>query len=209
VSAAPEPIAGSKAGLLVLASASPTRALLLRRAGIPFVQDPASIDEGAAKAELQRSGRNALEAALELARRKAAVVAQRHPQQLVLGADQLLECEGRWFDKPANRRQAREQLFELSGRRHRLATAAVLLRGKAVCWSLVEAPELVLRSLSSELIDAYLDAAGETAFNSVGSYQIEGLGVQLIERIEGDFFAILGLPMLPLLAALRTEGALP
>jgi septum formation protein len=209
VSAAPKPIAGSKAGLLVLASASPTRALLLRRAGIPFVQDPASIDEGAAKAELQRSGRNALEAALELARRKAVVVAQRHPQQLVLGADQLLECEGRWFDKPANRRQAREQLLELSGRRHRLATAAVLLRGKVVCWSLVEAPELVLRSLSSELIDAYLDAAGETALNSVGSYQIEGLGVQLIERIDGDLFAILGLPMLPLLAALRIEGALP
>ena len=173
------------------------------------MQDPASIDERAAKAELQRSGRDALQAALELARRKAAVVAQRHPQQLVLGADQLLECEGRWFDKPGNHRRAREQLLQLSGRRHRLATAAALLRGETVCWSVVEAPELVMRSLSTELVDAYLNAAGETAFQSVGSYQIESLGMQLIDRIDGDFFAVLGLPMLPLLAALRGEGVLP
>src|SRR5206468_10216385 len=152
--------------MLVLASGSSTRALLLRRAGVPFMQDPASIDETAIKVELRRSGRDALQAALELAQRKAAAVARMHPQRLVLGADQLLECEGKWFDKPVNRAQAREQLLQLSGRRHRLATAAVLLRDEAVCWSDVEAPELVMRSLSSELIDAYLDAAGETALNS-------------------------------------------
>jgi nucleoside triphosphate pyrophosphatase len=204
-----EPIAGSRAGMLVLASASSTRALLLRRAGVPFMQDPASIDETAIKVELRRSGRDALQAALELAQRKAAAVARRHPQRLVLGADQLLECEGKWFDKPVNRAQAREQLLQLSGRRHRLATAAVLLRGEAVYWSDVEAPELVMRSLSRELIDAYLDAAGETALNSVGAYQIEGPGAQLMESMTGDFFTILGLPMLPLLAALRREGVLP
>jgi nucleoside triphosphate pyrophosphatase len=204
-----EPIAGSRAGMLVLASASSTRALLLRRAGVPFMQDPASIDETAIKVELRRSGRDALQAALELAQRKAAAVARKHPQRLVLGADQLLECEGKWFDKPVNRAQAREQLLQLSGRRHRLATAAVLLRGEAVYWSDVEAPELVMRSLSRELIDAYLDAAGETALNSVGAYQIEGPGAQLMESMTGDFFTILGLPMLPLLAALRREGVLP
>jgi septum formation protein len=209
VSAAPEPIAGSTSGLLVLASASPTRALLLRRAGVPFLQDPASIDEGAAKAELRRSGKDALQAALELARRKAVVVAQRHPQQLVLGADQLLECEGQWFDKPGSWPQAREQLLRLSGRRHRLATAAVLVRGEIVSWSVAQAPELVMRSLSSDFIDAYLDAVGERALSSVGVYQIEGLGVQLIDSFSGDFFAVLGLPMLPLLAALRREGVLP
>jgi nucleoside triphosphate pyrophosphatase len=194
VSAEPQPIAGSTSGLLVLASASPTRALLLRRAGVPFLQDPASIDEGAAKAELRRSGKDALQAALELARRKAVVVAQRHPQQLVLGADQLLECEGQWFDKPGSWPQAREQLLRLSGRRHRLATAAVLVRGEIVSWSVAQAPELVMRSLSSDFVDAY---------------QIEGLGVQLIDSFSGDFFAVLGLPILPLLAALRREGVLP
>jgi septum formation protein len=209
VSAEPEPIAGSTSGLLVLASASPTRALLLRRAGVPFLQDPASIDEGAVKAELRGSGKNALQAALELARRKAVVVAHRHPQQLVLGADQLLECEGQWFDKPGSRLQAREQLLRLSGRRHCLATAAVLVRGDIVSWSVAQAPELVMRSLSSDFIDAYLDAVGERALSSVGVYQIEGLGVQLIDSFSGDFFAVLGLPMLPLLAALRREGVLP
>jgi septum formation protein len=204
-----EPIAGSRAGMLVLASASSTRELLLRRAGVPFMQDPASIDETAIKVELRRSGRDALQAALELAQRKAAAVARKHLQRLVLGADQLLECEGKWFDKPVNRAQAREQLLQLSGRRHRLATAVVLLRDQAVCWSDVEAPELVMRLLSRELIDAYLDAAGETALNSVGAYQIEGPGAQLVESMTGDFFTILGLPMLPLLAALRREGVLP
>jgi septum formation protein len=209
VSAEPEPIAGSTSGLLVLASASPTRALLLRRAGVPFLQDPASIDEGAVKAELRGSGKDALQAALELARRKAVVVAQRHPQQLVLGADQLLECEGQWFDKPGSRLQARDQLLRLSGRRHCLATAAVLVRGDIVSWSVAQAPELVMRSLSSDFIDAYLDAVGEHALSSVGAYQIEGLGVQLIDSFSGDFFAVLGLPILPLLAALRREGVLP
>jgi septum formation protein len=204
-----EPIAGSRAGMLVLASASSTRALLLRRVGVPFMQDPASIDETAIKVELRRSGRDALQAALELAQRKAAAVARRHPQRLVLGADQLLECEGKWFDKPVNRAQAREQLLQLSGRRHRLATATVLLRDQAVCWSDVAVPELVMRLLSSELIDAYLDTAGETALNSVGAYQIEGPGAQLVESMTGDFFTVLGLPMLPLLAALRREGVLP
>ena len=199
---------GSKSGILVLASASPTRALLLRRAGVPFVQDPASIDEAALKAELRRSGKDALQAALELARRKAAAVARKHPQHLVLGADQLLECEGRWFDKPVNRAAAREQRLHLSGRRHRLATAAILLRDDATCWSDTQAPELVMRSLSADFVDSYLDAAGATALNSVGGYQIEGLGAQLMKSMNGDFFAVLGLPMLPLLTALRSAGVL-
>lgn len=206
-----EPIAGRRAGMpLVLASGSATRALLLRQAGVPFQQDPAQIDEAAAKADLRQAGADALGAALELARLKAAAVALRHPPgRLVLGADQLLECEGAWFEKPASRTEARDQLLRLSGRRHRLATAAVLLRDGACSWSHAEAPELAMRVLSPGLVEGYLDAAGPGVLRSVGAYQIEGFGAQLFEGLSGDLFAVLGLPLLPLLAALRREGVLP
>jgi septum formation protein len=203
------PIAGSRAGLLVLASGSPTRAGLLRRAGVPFLQDPAEVDEGAAKARLRAAGADAGAAALELARLKAAAVGPRHPGRLVLGADQILECEGDWLDKPGTRAGAKAQLLRLSGRRHRLATAAVLLKDGEPVWSHLEAPELRMRALSPQLVEAYLDAAGEEAFASVGAYQIEGPGAQLIEELNGDVFCVLGLPLLPLLAALRREGMLP
>lgn len=204
-----EPIAGSRADVLVLASASATRARLLRRAGVSFRQDPARIDETAVKAGLRQAGADALTAALELARIKAATVARHHPGRLVLGADQLLECEGAWYDKPVSRAAARGQLLTLSGRRHHLATAVVLLRDGAPSWSHAEAPELTMRRLSPALVEAYLDAAGAAALDSVGAYQIEGLGAQLIESLSGDVFAVLGLPMLSLLAALRREGVLP
>ena len=209
MSGAAEVIQGSRTGLLVLASGSPTRADLLRRAGVPFLQDPAEIDEAGPKERLKREGSDAGKAALELARLKAAAVARRHPGGIVLGADQLLECEGEWLDKPGTRARARAQLLRLSGRRHRLATAAVLLRGEDEVWSHLETPELQMRVLSPALLDAYLDAAGEAALGSVGAYHIEGLGAQLIERLEGDVFAVLGLPLLPLLAALRRERVLP
>ena len=205
----PEPIAGSRAGVLVLASGSATRALLLRRAGVPFRQEPARIDEAAARERLRQAGAEALAAALELARIKAAAVASRHPAELVLGADQLLYCGGVWFEIPASRAAARDQLLTLSGQRHRLATAVVLLRNGAVSWSHVEEPELAMRKLSPALVDAYLDAAGEAALFCVGAYQVEGLGAQLIESLTGGVFAALGLPLLPLLSALRREGMLP
>ncbi len=204
-----EPIAGSRAGMLILASGSATRARLLRRAGVPFRQDPPEIDEASAKAELRQGGADAPTAALELARIKAATVAPRHPGRLVLGADQLLDCEGVWFDKPASRAAARQQLLTLSGRRHQLATAVVLFRDGAPSWSHAQTPELAMRRLSPALVEAYLDAAGEAALSSVGAYQVEGLGAQLIESLSGDFFAVLGLPLLPLLSALRREGVLP
>jgi septum formation protein len=202
-------IVASRSGLLVLASGSAARARMLRAAGVPFLQDPADLDEASAKAALRRSGARADAAALELARLKAAAVAQRHPDRLVLGADQLLDCAGEWLDKPMALPRARDQLLHLSGRGHRLSTAAVLLRRAQVAWSHVETPEVTLRPLSTERIDAYLAAAGEEALHSVGAYQIEGLGAQLIERLDGDVFAVLGLPLLSLLAALRREGVLP
>ena len=201
--------ANSGAGVLVLASGSATRASLLRRAGVPFLQDPATVDEAAAKARLKAKGAEAGLAALELARLKAREVSARHPGALVLGADQLLDCEGAWLDKPGTRARAREQLLHLSGRSHRLETAAVLVREGAEIWSHLERPELRLRQLTPELADAYLDAAGKDVLHSVGAYQIEGHGAQLVEQLTGDVFAVLGLPLLPLLAALRREGVLP
>jgi septum formation protein len=204
-----KPITGSRAGALVLASGSAMRAELLLRAGVPFLQDPAAVDEGTAKTRLKAAGADAGAAALELARLKAASVSARHPGKLVLGADQLLDCEGDWLDKPGSRERAKEQLLRLCGRIHRLHTAAVLFRDERERWSHGEAPELRLRTLSADLLEAYLDAAGAEAFGSVGAYQIEGPGAQLIEELRGDVFAVLGLPLLPVLAALRREGVLP
>ncbi len=193
----------------MLASGSATRALLLRRAGVPFQQDAPEIDEAEARAKLRPMGVDALAAARELARLKAAAVAPRHPGAFILGADQLLDCEGVWLDKPASRGAARDQLLYLSGRRHRLATAAVLMRDGEPVWSHAEAPELIMRRLSGILVEAYLDLVGEAAFSSVGAYQLEGPGAQLIEHLSGDVFAVLGLPLLPLLSALRRQGVLP
>jgi septum formation protein len=209
VTGAAKPIAGSRAGVLVLASGSATRAGLLRRAGVPFLQEPATVDEAVAKARLKAAGAQAGAAALELARLKAEEVSARHPGALVLGADQLLDCEGEWLDKPGTRERAKAQLLRLSGRSHRLETAAVLVCDGAGIWSHLERPELRLRPLPPELVDAYLDAAGEEILHSVGAYQIEGRGAQLIEQLTGNVFAVLGLPLLPLLAALRREGVLP
>ncbi|MCI0429608.1 MAG: Maf family protein [Rhodospirillales bacterium] len=202
-------IIGSRRDALVLASGSATRALLLRRAGVSFQQDASGIDEAEARAKLRPMGVDALAAARELARLKAAAVAPRHPGAFILGADQLLDCEGVWLDKPASRAAARDQLLYLSGRRHRLATAAVLIRDGEPVWSHVEAPELTMRRLSGILVEAYLDLVGEAAFSSVGAYQLEGPGAQLIEHLSGDVFAVLGLPLLPLLSALRRQGVLP
>ena len=204
-----QPIEGTRVERLVLASGSATRAQMLRGAGVPFLTDPADLDETAVKARCRREGRDALETAMAVARAKARTVAPRHPGKLVLGSDQLLDGAGLWFDKPRDRAQAQAQLLALSGEEHRLATAAVLLRDGREAWSHAEAPALRMRPLSRDFIDRYLDAAGDAVLGSVGAYQLEGLGAQLFEAVEGDYFAVLGLPLLPLLAALRREGVLP
>ena len=209
MSRASQPIAGTRGGVLVLASGSRTRAAMLRSAGVPFVQDPADLDEAAIKERCRAEGLGASEAATGLARAKAETVAPRHRDRLVLGCDQLLECDGLWFDKPRDRAAAALQLETLSGRTHRLATAAVLHRNAREIWAHVETPELRMRVLSPDHIQHYLDAAGDLVLGSVGVYRLEGLGAQLFEEVRGDFFAVLGLPLLPLLAALRHEGVLP
>ena len=193
---------------VVLASASSMRAHLLRAAGVPFEQQPAAIDEPSLKEALQSEGVPASDAAVALAELKAERVAAPMPEAIVLGADQILTCEGRWFDKPRHRAEASAQLDVLAGKRHELATAVVAVRGGARVWHHVAMPRLWLRPSSASFREAYLDAVGEAALTSVGAYQIEGVGAQLLARIEGDHFAVLGLPLLELLEFLRAQGVL-
>ena len=193
---------------VVLASASPTRAHLLQAAGVPFEQRPAAIDEASLKEALHAEGLTPGDAAVALAELKAERVASRGPDAIVLGADQILTCEGRWFDKPRHRAEASAQLEVLAGKRHELATAVVAVRGGARVWHHVAMPRLWLRPSSASFREAYRDAVGEAALRSVGAYQIEGVGAQLLARIEGDHFAVLGLPLLELLEFLRAQGVL-
>ena len=191
---------------LILASASPARAELLRGAGLDFETRPSHVDETALKITKKPEGSAA--AALALAERKAGHVAAEEPNDLVIGADQLLDCHGDWFDKVRDRQDARQQLKLLRGRAHRLATAVCVMRGGVVLWRHVGSPRLQMRDFSDKFVEHYLDTAGEEAFGCVGAYRLEGLGAQLFEEIEGDYFTILGLPLLPLLDFLRGRGLL-
>lgn len=204
----PPSLLAAAAPRVVLASTSAARAQLLAAAGVPFEQHPAMVDEGAIKEALEADGAGAEDAAIALAELKAQHVARLRPEAIVLGADQILTLEGRWFDKPPSRAEARAQLGELAGRRHELATAVVAFRGGVRVWHHLAVPRLWLRRFSPEFLDAYLDATGDTAFASVGAYQIEGLGAQLLTRLEGDHFAVLGLPLLEVLEFLRQQGVL-
>ena len=194
---------------LVLASASAARARLLADAGITAETDPANIDEVAIKRECRRAGQSAADCALRLAETKARTVAARHPNRLVLGADQLLDCDGTWFDKPRDPAEAREQLYALRGRSHALVTAAAIVAGDDLCWHTIDRPRVTLRRFSEAFLDRYLAAMGDRVLKAVGGYELEGLGAQLMAEIEGDYFAILGLPLLPLLAYLREAKVLP
>jgi septum formation protein len=192
---------------LVLASKSAVRRSLLEAAGIPVAVDPADVDERAIEALLV--GTPPEDIAVRLARAKALAVCARRPGELVLGADQTLALGPRRFSKPADVAAAREQLAALSGKTHSLHSGAALARDGAVVFETVSTARLTMRALSGAAIDAYLTAAGDRVTHSVGAYQLEGLGVHLFERIDGDYFTILGLPLLPLLAFFRREGLLP
>ena len=193
---------------LVLASASSTRARILADAGLPVVADPAAVDEEEIRAAFHAEGRGAAVCATALAESKAIRVSERHTGALVLGADQILECAGRWFDKPADIAAARAQLQALRGKRHTLVSAAAVVRNGSVLWHTSDRAHLAMRGFSDEFLDAYIAAAGADLLGSVGAYRLEGLGAQLFERVEGDFFTILGLPLMPLLDFLRGHGAL-
>lgn len=193
---------------LVLASASPSRAAVLRQAGLAAASEPAQVDETEVKAALQAEGAGAQDVAMTLAELKAQKVSRRRPGSIVIGADQMLECEGVWFDKPSDLVQAAEHLRFLSDKTHRLIAAVCVVHDGVRLWHHVAMASLTMRPLSEEFITAYLAAVGPAALTSVGSYQLEGLGAQLFARIEGDYFTILGLPLLPLMDFLRNHGVI-
>ena len=191
---------------LILASQSRGRQMLLTNAGIAFEAVPADIDERAVQ---QASGLTTPgEIAALLAREKALSVSSRQPGKYVIGADQTLALGDRLFSKPAGRAQAAEQLRALAGRAHELHSAIAVARDGKILFAEIAVARMTMRALDEAGIDAYLDAAGEAVTSSVGAYQLERLGVHLFERIEGDHFTILGLPLLPLLAFLRSEQLL-
>jgi septum formation protein len=193
---------------LVLASASLSRRSLLEAAGLRFEVAPAHIDEVELKRAAQAEALSVGDTALALAHLKAARVSRRDPQALVIGADQILVCNGAWFDKPANRAAARVQLGELRGRPHSLVTGVVCLHGGARVWHHLAEPRLTMRQFSDAFLDEYLAAEGEAVTSTVGAYRLEGRGVHLFQRVDGDHSAILGLPLLPLLSFLRQHGVL-
>lgn len=196
----------AEAPRLILASTSTTRRALLERAGLRFETRSPGVDEAAIKAAALAENIPPHDVAVMLAEAKAERVARREPDALVIGCDQLLVCGGRPFDKPEGLDGARAHLRALRDRPHELVTATVAYRGGERVWGDVTVPHLTMRDFSDAFLEAYLAAEGEAVCASVGAYRVEGLGIHLFSRIEGEHSAILGLPLLPLLDFLRAHG---
>lgn len=193
---------------LILASASVSRAAMLRQAGLDFDIRPARIDEEEIKLSLKSDGASLRDVATALAELKAHRISSAEPADFIIAADSMVACDGRWYDKPADMQTAREHLQSLRGKTHELLSAVVLARGGSVIWRHVESARLTMRDFSDAFLDAYLAQAGEAVLSCVGCYQLEGLGAQLFSQIQGDHFSILGLPLLPLLDILRENKVL-
>lgn len=193
---------------VVLASGSRFRATMLELAGVLVTVDPPAVDEGAVKTAMRAQGADAADAAEALAALKSQQTSHRWPDALVIGADQMLECEGTWFDKPADLAQARDTLLALRGRTHELVTAVCVVRDGLILWHHIARARLTMRAFGDAFLESYLNRIGDAACDSVGAYQLEGLGAQLFSRVEGDHFTIVGLPLLPLLDFLRGHGVI-
>lgn len=193
---------------LILASQSPFRRTLMEHAGLKFRAIAADIDERAIEAELERLSPSPSDTALHLAEAKAQAVSAANPDCLVIGSDQTLSLGARIFHKPADLEAAKAHLAALSGKTHALNSAVVIVADGEVRWRHVSTARLTMRPLTSAFIDRHLARVGDRVLGSVGAYQLEGEGIQLFEAIDGDYFTIIGLPMLPLLAQLREMGAI-
>ena len=193
---------------LVLASGSASRRRMLHDAGLVFSVDAPRIDEEAAKQSLRANGLDPRQQAEALAELKALSISK-DSSAFVIGGDQMLAIDDITLDKPRDRGEARAHLLRLQGRAHHLVCAAVVAHEGVVIWRHVETPCLEMRRFSEAFLESYLDQIGQAAFASVGAYQLEGLGAQLFERVEGDYFSVLGLPLLPLLSFLRENGLAP
>ncbi|EIM29199.1 Maf family protein [Microvirga lotononidis] len=202
------PVLWTHAEKLLLASTSATRLALLVSAGLPVETQNSDIDERAVEEAAAHEALDPPALAGRLAAEKALAVSRRHPERVVLGADQVLECEGAVFHKPADRDAARAHLAALSGRRHALHSAGAIAVGGQVIERFAASAHLTMRPLTEQGIDLYLALAGPDVLRSVGVYQLEGFGIHLFETVEGDHSTILGLPLLPLLASLRRLGSL-
>ncbi|MCB1383050.1 MAG: Maf-like protein [Notoacmeibacter sp.] len=194
--------------ILILASGSPFRRQLMENAGLDFLAIPAEIDERAVEQPLVDAGASPEDIALVLAEAKATEVSERRPGALVIGSDQTLSLDDEVLHKVANMEGARRRLMELSGRTHHLNSAIAIVRNGETLWRHVSVASLTMRQLQGAEIGRHLSQAGDGVLSSVGAYQIEGLGIRLFDRIEGDTFTIIGLPMLPLLAELRRLGVI-
>lgn len=193
---------------IVLASGSQTRADILTGAGVSFATKDSGLDEAPVKKGAITRGETPAQMAQTLAFLKAELVSGQIPGALVIGADQVLVCEGTCFDKPENIDEAKGHLKALRGKPHSLETAVCVVRDGHEIWHYEAAPKLTMRNFTDEFLDDYLARAGTKVLWSVGAYQLEGPGIQLFEAVEGDYFSILGLPVLPLLEFLRSEGCL-
>lgn len=194
---------------VILASGSKARAQVLSGAGVAFEVAIAGVDEGAVKAGLLAQGNGPREVADALAELKAVRVSRKHPGALVIGADQTLDLEGQLFDKAETLAEARDRLAHLRGKTHKLHSAVVVARDGEVIWREIPAARLTMRPFTDAFLDAFLARGGEGLLGSVGCYRLEDDGVQLFSRLDGDYFTILGLPLMGLLDLLRRYGALP
>ncbi len=191
---------------LILASASPSRRQLLSSAGLVFEVEPSGVDEDEAKRSLLGERASPQTVAETLADLKAKRVSARHPAAMVIGADSTLACNGRQFDKPPTLAAARQQLLALAGQTHELCSSVVVAQGGVRLWHHNGRALLTMRPFTGSFVDAYLARAGEAVTASVGAYQLEGLGAHLFSQVDGDYFTILGLPLLPLLSFLAGHG---
>jgi septum formation protein len=193
---------------VVLASGSAARAKMLRDAGVEVVLHPVALDEEEVRQACKAEAMDAAATAETLAWMKADRAARHHPGALVIGADQMLDLNGEWLEKPTSEAGLRDQLQKLRGKRHELLSGVVAVRDGERLWHAVERARLLVRPFSDDFLEWYVAAAGQGVLQSVGGYHLESLGSQLFSRVEGDYFTVLGLPLLPLLSFLRENGVL-